>query len=431
MEMHLKEQKSNLIIGRKKDKREEVQEETLSKWIKSGYSGYSIISMGVGKSRIITNAINHIMETPLKDELLKCEIPILIVVSSTQLRDKEMPAELEKWGCKHEVKLACYQSTYRWKKEIGLLIADEMDFALGAGAKYMKTFINNKFKYFFGLSGTILGKKAELSNLLFNKLPFFKYPIKQAQVDGVLNKTVFWIHEVPLSYKKSETAPYGEISKYKWIEKKIKECKENYESYLDCVRKTHDEGCYEEMMKWKRYKEYWESSGKNKNSRLEFLRTADSLVEYAKRLIWRVLEKSEKNKVLLFSEYTKTIDKITPYGYYGNKKDNAEILKSFNEGKIRVLGAAKKVYRGINFNGLNHCIVQSYSSSITNAHQGFVGRMVRLDPGDTAYVHILVSYYTDNEGNKIYTQNMAWAKKFLNTREFSHIKKFIYNEGLR
>jgi hypothetical protein len=389
--------------------------------------------MGIGKSKIIADAISLI--TSLKqEELSQFEVPILITVNSTFLRDIELPAELKKWNCSVKVKIACYQSTYKWNKNIGLLISDEMDFAFAESEVYARTFTNNKYRYFLGMTGTLMAGKFQQSVEVFKSLPFYRYTIKQAQMEGVLNKTVVWLHHVPFTTAPTSTAPYGEVSKYKWINKKIEEATINMSKSWEIVKDVNNYSVTERQDakaiadEWKEVKNHWESSPFNYNSRLRFLRSADSLINYAILLKNRILARNPDNKVIIFSELTDDIDKITVHRYHGKSK-NLDVIKQFNEGTIRELGVVKKVNRGVNFNKLNNCIAQSFNSSTTNAQQAYIGRMVRLQPDELAHVHILVSYYISGR-DKVFAKNWDWAQSFLNSEELNHIQVINYDKGL-
>lgn len=411
--------------------RNKVQQETLTQWILNNYFGYALISMGVGKSKIIADAINHIMSTSYNEQIESKEIPILIGVNTTVLRDRELPLELEKWGCKYKVKIACYQAIYKWKKSIGLFIADELDFALSDGERYARSFTNNTYDFFLGMTGSLIQEKYNKTVHLFQQKPFYSYPLAQAQKDGVINKTKIWLHDVPFDTKPTIDAPYGEVRKYIWINGKIADAKQKlafaYHA-LSAADPSESHSISEDITKWGHIKKYWESSGRNKNSRLKFLRSAESLIQYAIKLKYRILLNSPDHKILIFAELTEDVDKITPSTYHSKSKNN-DILTKFNEGNVRELGVVKKVNRGVNFIGLDNCIVQSFSSSLTNAQQAFVGRMVRLSPDELAHIHILVSYYLEN-GAKVYAQNLHWALSFLETPELAHIEIVRYDKGL-
>ena len=398
--------------------RNKVQSEAISAWFDNSCHGYSIISMGVGKSKIIAEAINKFMDVNSHMITKDLDIPILVLVNSTFLRDEELPMELEKWGCNYDVKIVCYQTAYKWQeKRIGLLLADELDFAISESAKYLKVLKYNRFLYWFGMTGSMIEKKTEIFNEIFPDPPFFTYSLKQAQQDGVLNQTKIILHEVPLTDEVYENTPYGEIKKYKWIQSKIDayEILNNQYSYAHTVIQDAEQA----LKKAKALKQYWESSNGNKNSRKLMLYSLKSTVDYAQTLKEYILSRDNISKVITFSEFTKEADTISKYTYHG-KSPNNTVIKQFNTGEIRELGVCKKVNRGVNFNGLNHAIIQSYSSGITNALQGYIGRLVRLEPDETAYIHFLFSSY--KEGGVIkYCRNLQWIQDILSTPELEHL----------
>lgn len=414
--------------------REDLHKNIINKWFQEGCIGWALAAMGTGKSRVIAEAINVFMESKYSENIRDCQYPIVIGVPSKFLRDQELPSELKKWRCNHKVKIACYQSIYRWKKHIGLFIADELDFAISEEERYTRSFTENSIEYFLGLTGTMVEEKYFKSLDIIHRHPFFEYSLRDAQLDGVINKTEIWLHQVPMTMDPYENTPYGEISKYKWIQKNIDQAKSEIEDgwYILSNQNQYTysaiESAKSKINKYKGIKKYWESSGRNKNSRLKFLRSLKSTKEYAKNLKKAIYEYDEKNKIIIFSIYTKDVDDITPYAYHG-KSDDPDIIKEFNRGEIREIGACKKANRGVNFSDLNHCIVQSYSTSLTNAMQAYIGRMVRLDPNETAYIHILYSVFWQN--NKIqYAHNYNWVQNLLNNKELSHIKVYNYDEGL-
>jgi superfamily II DNA or RNA helicase len=406
--------------------RQAIQNKTVSRWEEVGFNGYAVISMGVGKSKIIAQAINRYVEVcgqPVGDP------PIVALVNSQTLRDSELPAELKKWGCLHPVKIACYQTAYKWKKKhIGLLLADELDFALSDRGAYAAIFRNNTHGAFLGLTGTMVAKKFEQSVDIFKAFPFMDYPLRKAHEDGILNPVKVWIHEVPLGSDPYDGTPYGESAKYRWIDGKIRAAKQGI-SNAWANKKTainlgypYDE--YEkEITSLGFTKQWWESSGGNPNSRLNLMQTALSLRYYAKALKEDLLSNDAANTVILFAQLTNEIDALTENGFHG-KNNDPTLVPRFNAGEIREIGAVKKVNRGVNFVNLNNAVIHSFNSSLTDALQGYIGRMVRLDPEKTAHVHFLVSVY-EWKGEKHYCQNAFWLSDILCDRELMHLEKQI------
>lgn len=408
-----------------------VQDETIIRWVANMYYGYGLISMGVGKSRIIALAISKYLQDHPEFDYLKYDFPILIVVNSSTLRDRDLPLELKKWKVTVKVKIVCYQTSYRWvNKKIGLLLTDELDFAITEGERYLQLFHRNRYDAWLGLTGSLIEGKEETTKALFGRAPFIEFPLASAQEHGLINKTEIWIHEVELYKHQTTDAPYGEVAKYKWICRKIAELKERISEIYD----TFKSGRYidmseklelnEELNMLKSKKEYWESRGSNPNNRMQMMHSARSLSDYAKILKALIL-KEPANKVIIFGELTSEVDLVADYAYHGKKADD-DILEKLNLGDIRELGVVRKVNRGVNFMDLNHAIVHSYSSSITNAVQAYIGRMVRLEPDKIARIHFLVSYYMEGP-EKVYCQNYTWIQSIFSSRELKHLKLNYYN----
>jgi len=384
--------------------------------------------MGVGKSKIIADAINSFVD---KHGVPEAHWPIVILVNSEFLRDDELPKELEKWGCKHKVKIACYQTAYRWKnKEIGLLICDELDYALSDSGGYAKVFEKNKFDFFLGMTGSLIPSKFEKSLSVFSVPPFMRYTLKNAQEDGVVNRVKMWIHEVPLTTEVYEGTPYGEISKYKWITKNILQAKHEISKLYAIKNELYHRGedyshIEQSIFKEKNKKKYWEFSPANPNSRMSMMRNTKSLNDYAKKLKENLLQSNKDAKVIVFAQLTKIVDEITKHQYHGKKADKS-IIDRFNEGDVSELGVVKKVHRGINFQGLNNAVVHSYTSSMTDALQAYVGRLVRLPIEELGHIHFLVSYY-HNGDEKMYCQNAYWLGEIVGNVDLNHIEKQIVN----
>ena len=403
-----------------------IQDETVNRWVTAGYFGYGLIGMGVGKSKIMAMAIIKYLENHPEFDYQKYDYPILIVVNSSTLRDTEIPKELKKWKVTVKVKVICYQTAYRWTdKKIGILLTDELVFAITEGQRYLQLFHKCVYDAWLGLTGTLIEGKEAATQALFGRSPFIEFPLSKAQEMGLLNKTEIWIHEVPLYTHKTVNAPYGESSKYKWISKKIIELKVAISSIYDYF-KSHRGISFDENLRLnadlnelKSKKEFWESRKSNPNNRMQMMHSAESLSNYA-RILKDIILKDPNNKVIIFAELTSEVDLVANYCYHGKKSDD-DIIDKLNSGEISELGVVRKVNRGVNFAGLNHAIIHSYTSSVTNASQAYIGRMVRLEPDQIARIHFLVSYYMDN-GEKVYCQNHSWICSIFSSRELEHLR---------
>lgn len=452
--MEIKEVLNKLTVERN-IKRDKIQQEVISDWVKNDRWGMYVISMGLGKGKIIADTIKNV----LQDEealanISEKSIPILIQVSSEFLRDVDTMNELIHWGISPDlfrnkfIQLVCYQSSSRWRKDknIGLLVSDEVDFS--STENYGKVFKIQKPVYSIALSGTFIESKEEFTKELEYFPPVrFKYPVEQAQADGIINKTKIIIHEVPLytkedikvTYKNKKTGKpdqffTSEQKKYEWVEKEILIATIRLNQLKRTV--SDEDASYSErnnasyaIPKAINTLKYLQYSSGNKNSRANLTYTLQSLTDYTIQLKNELLsnsliniddELSKDNKVIIFGKFTDIIDEITPYGFHGKKsKDEGdEIVNRFNFNELREIGVVKKANRGINFKNLNHCIGHTFTSSETDYLQGTKGRMTRLPIHRNAYIHILYSYYyvvnkKTGEVVKKYCQNKSWADAFL------------------
>ena len=189
------------------DKRNKFQYSIRKTWRTYDYIGMFIISMGVGKSKIIAKSINdykkHFTNTT-------SDLEILILVNSSTLRDTGLPNELVKWGAigGKSVKIECYQWLLHnkeiFKSNIGLLICDEIDVALSPAFGKAVNKLKAECKLF--LTGTLSDAKRELLKQFKNFPPIlYEYGIQKAQQDGLINKMKILLHEVPLDIRKNVT----------------------------------------------------------------------------------------------------------------------------------------------------------------------------------------------------------------------------------
>jgi superfamily II DNA or RNA helicase len=149
--------------------------------------------------------------------------------------------------------------------------------------------------------------------------------------------------------------------------------------------------------------------------RKKMLHNLASNVSYSK-MIKDVILKDENNKVLIFSEENAQVKLITDHLYYSkqHKDINVQKLKDFESGAIRELGSSKGLTLGLNINGANYGILESYVGSTTDQSQK-KGRLHRLDKDDVATFILFVVKDTQTE---------KWAKKIIPGLNADYIEYF-------
>jgi superfamily II DNA or RNA helicase len=356
-----------------------------------------VIGTGVGKTKIALDILNGLNQRNPSQNL-----PIIIAVSATDLRDSTWYAEMHKFNRVFpNVILECYQTLYKWENtKAYAVIADEGDFALTQ--EYSKFFKNNDLGYLLFMTAFVTEAKQEMLREVVDKV-VYEYSTQDAQKDGILNPTKFYEVRFPVGHTPTRRVEYkkggkamsfiqSENAAYEFLEKK-------YLSSLFAYRASRAkansltllgndiEGLAEitrEMDKhFAKMKIY---AGKRKT----LLHTLESSRKVAKELIAQIHSKPG-NKVLLFAMLTEQADGICEHTYHG-KSTTADAINKLNSGEIRTLGVAKKVNRGINLEGVNVLIKESYVGSDTDFQQQH-GRGVRLRPDQTMYFIVMVPYY--------------------------------------
>ena len=395
------------------NKKDIIQAEIKTKWIKEGKFGTVLLSTGGGKSKLGTDIIKEVLS-----EIESHDIPILIGVDKTSNRDITWKNELEKWGVDlNLVRIECYQTIYRWKaKDIGLFIADEIDVALTE--KYSKSFLNNTIKCFLGLTATITTEKEQLLNK-FAPI-FYRFTTEDAQVAGLINSTVIIEHYVPLSKVRDIKTKFGhwsEEAKYVWFEDKL--MKNNKLIKDNTIEASRITDTFARQAVLAKNNKIYAGNKSMTNRRAKFLKELISLDSYAVALKNAIAK--EGNKVLLFAKYTKTVDKFGDSYHYNNKNDNVE---KFNADEIKYLGVCKTVSRGVSFTKLNHIIGHSYDGTETYYTQALQGRATRLDVSELAFIHILIPIIT--EGTNIrHTRAIDWYNNM--TEKVNTKNKYRYD----
>lgn len=411
--------------------KKKIQKQAYEAWRNTGRTGILFLPPGAGKSAIMAKAINT---TKIKRS--DYDIPYLILTSNEELRDYGTPAEMEKFGVKKKFQIECYQTAHRWKgKKIGLVVADEFDFAMTE--KYSQFFFNNKWDYDILLSATLNQEKSEIARQI-SKVCFVTN-IQKAQDIGLINKVKLHIHEVPLSEEKyirvTKNWTASEIKYYRWINNKIESLKETIkekETTALLSNLVESVKINNEILRLKQVKKYYEYAYHNPTNRASVTYSLKSLTKKAIEIKEKILL-DKKNKVLIFARRTEDVDKICNLNTFHGKNEkvrNQTNKIKFNNDDIRELGVVKKVERGISFDNLNHTLGHSFSSSSISFIQGLLGRATRLHPKETAYIHLLVSYYYDADGSKCYCQNKVWLENILNTlnKNYEEIEKTTYKE---
>jgi len=165
----------------------------------------------------------------------------------------------------------------------------------------------------------------------------------------------------------------------------------------------------------KSYK-YWtdmvEAAGSKKEEmfqrikRMMYMKAFPSKLKYALTLAGETTD-----KVLIFCNTQQQADEACKFSVHSKNPDSKANLKMFESGAIRRLSCVQQLNEGVNIPNLKECIVLHSYANERNFSQRF-GRMLRLNPDDTATIHILM--YTG-------TVDEQWVMKALEEFDSSKI----------
>jgi len=370
----------------------------------------AVIGTGVGKSKIIIDLIE-----PLQ-EILKFK-KILITVDNNRLKDFNWKEEFECWDkldlFEKYIEINTYQTVYKWSKNLDdyLIIADEADFALTP--EYSKFFKTYSKVNMIAMTGFVNESKRPILEEFFPCI--VEYTQEQAQKDGLVNHTPIIFIKFDLGKDKNIKVLYAKGTK------SFVQSENHAYNYWDSqVRILSGKIAQEESkaMITSNYKEVARVKAMlqvSANKRAEILLNSSTSIDICKRALDQLHSQDPDGKIVIFSKRTTQVDKITPHTYHGNNPDlvNNKNFKEFNKGIIKELGLVDKINRGVNMDNLKYAIFESYFSSDTKMRQR-LGRMMRLDPDDLAYIFVLLPYFM-RRTKKGFIQAPTAAVKWANT----------------
>ena len=147
--------------------------------------------------------------------------------------------------------------------------------------------------------------------------------------------------------------------------------------------------------------QYWsqrvESGGGNMHMlrvmRMRALMEYPSKERYTKKLLASITQKS---KVIVFANTQEQADKLSQYSYHSGNTRSEENLQLFKDDHINCLSTVHQLSEGVNIPNLKQGIIlHAYGNERKSAQR--IGRLLRLNPDETAVVHILCYKNTIDE----------------------------------
>jgi len=338
--------------------RDEIQNEALKTILPLKRAGVGV-SMGVGKTLI---GLMHM------DNNHNLTSKFLIVASKKSIL-KEWIQEAKKHNLEHlipHIHLSTYLSLSKQDLDYDVIYLDECHSLLFSH----QLWLNNFKGKIIGLTGSppryALSEKGKMVN---NYCPIvYTYETDDAIEDKILNNYEIIIHKLRLNTaktmlvtKKNNSWYDSEFNTYQYWSKRIDDALHKKEQQIMTVMRMK------------------------------------ALMEFpSKELLSSKLLSDTTNKCILFANTQEQADRLCKYSYHSKNPDSEQNLLDFKDGKITKLSAVLQLNEGVNIPNLKEGIIlHAYGNERKSAQR--IGRLLRLNPNDTATVHILCYMGTVDE----------------------------------
>ncbi len=372
MEVH------NKTVPVNKD-RDVIQKDALSIAVQHKRCGLGI-SMGVGKTRI---AIEHLKRNyhPL--------IQVLVVVPKNTVKQSWID-ELKKMKALHlrgHIIFSTYLSLNKQNpNEYDIVYLDECHSLLESHKSFLDAF-NGKI---LGLTGTPPRvKTSEKGRMVAKYCPIkYTFSVDDATDSKILNDYQIIVHQL-------------ELSDLKTLKKKTKDGRQWYTSekkdYAYVVQRvvaaqTQKQMQFASIMRMRALMDY------------------STKETYVKDLLRKV-----KTKCIVFANTMDQADRVCRHSYHSKNPNSEDNLQLFSDGRIDKLSCVLQLNEGVTIPGLKQGIIMhAYGNESKTAQR--IGRLLRLNPSNTAVCHILCYKNTQDE---------TWVAKAL--KDFDENKIKYYN----
>jgi superfamily II DNA or RNA helicase len=356
--------------------RDQVQEKALEIAISNKRCGLGI-SMGVGKTRI---GLQHMIKNfhPMVSYL---------VVAPKKSIFKSWKAEIAKIDNDYLSSHITYTTYLSINKhnpnDYDVVYLDECHSLLLNHELFLSQFSGK----ILGLTGTPPQRRGTDKYFMVNKYCPIKYrfSVDDASDNKILNQYQIIIHHLQLSKVSSLKKSTKDGRTWYTSEQK------DYEYTCGRVNEsaTHKQKQFNSIMRMRSMMDYT---------------TKES---YAKGML-----KHMNDKCIVFANTQKQADRICKHSYHSSNSESEDNLEMFSDGRIDKLSCVLQLSEGVSINNLKQGIIlHSYGNERKSSQR--IGRLLRLNPTETATCHILC--YKDTIDEK-------WVESALSGFDKSKIK---------
>jgi len=334
------------------NKRDQIQREALDMAIKHKRCGLGI-SMGVGKTLIGLSYIDHFQGGNMGTLKVLVVAPKLSIFDSWRSDAQKFSISLD------NVDFTTYLSLNKFNPhEYDIVVLDECHSLLYNHHTFLAVYAGRVL----GLTGTPPRyHKSEKGQMVFHYCPImYTYITDDAVDDQILNDYRIIVHKMPLSTDntlpvkmKNSTFYTSEKKSYEYWTKRLMEAQSKKQEQIASVMRMR--------------------------AMMDF-RTKE---KYAKNLLSEIDE-----KCIVFANTQAQADRICKYSVHSENPDADENLQKFKDGDIEELSCVLQLNEGVNIPNLKAGIIMHAYGNERKSNQR-IGRLLRLNPTETAIVHIL------------------------------------------
>jgi superfamily II DNA or RNA helicase len=366
-------------------KRDQVQKDALDIALKQNRCGLGI-SMGVGKTLIGLRYVEQLLGVN-KDKLR-----VLIVAPKLSIFDS-WRSDAQKFNIDiSSLEFTTYLSLHKHNpNDYNVLVLDECHSLLVSHIAFLGHYTGK----ILGLTGTPpRDARSEKGQMVQKFCPImFKYITDDAIEDDILNDYRIIVHKMNLSTNNALK-----------IDLKGK-------SFFTSERKNY---------------EYWGSrimqATTKKQEQIASVMRMRALMDFkTKEVYTKALMDEIEDKCIVFANTQDQADRLCKQSYHSNNPDSEVNLLNFKKGKITKLSCVLQLNEGVNIPELRAGIIMHAYGNERKSNQR-IGRLLRLNPEDTAIIHILCYKNTVDE---------KWVDAALKDLDQSKIKYFDVDDTSR
>jgi superfamily II DNA or RNA helicase len=336
-------------------KRNEIQKEALDIAIKHKRCGLGI-SMGVGKTLIGLKYLEHYYnEGPFKRALVVA--PKLSIFESW--KDDAVKFDINP-DILDRIEFSTYLSLHKLNPHFyDIVVLDECHSLLSTHTTFLEPFLGR----ILGLTGTPPRyDRSEKGMMVQRYCPvLYKYITDDAVGDEILNDYRIIVHKMPLSDKQNQpvkgkngnTFYTSEKRSYDYWTRRIMEAQSKKQEQIASVMRMRV------MMDFK------------------------TKEKYAKDLLDEI-----EDKCIVFCNTQAQADRVCSYSVHSENPNADNNLQMFKDGEINELSCVMQLNEGVNIPNLKAGIIMHAYGNERKSNQR-IGRLLRLNPDETAIVHIL------------------------------------------